>query len=61
MRLLFAEDERDLNRIVTQKLKKAGYSVDTCYDGLEAIDYLGSFVPVCRLSWGHPRSWLNVV
>ena len=40
MRILFAEDERDLNRIVSLKLAKEGYSVDRCYDGMEAIMYL---------------------
>lgn len=40
MRILLAEDERDLNRIVAQKLKSDGYSVDCCYDGEEAIDIL---------------------
>ncbi len=40
MRILFAEDERDLNRIVTQKLTQEGYSVDSCFDGQEAIDIL---------------------
>ncbi len=40
MRILFAEDERDLNRIVTQKLVQEGYSVDSCHDGIEAIDCL---------------------
>lgn len=33
MRLLVAEDERDLNEIILQKLKSEGYSVDACYDG----------------------------
>ena len=40
MRLLFAEDERDLNRILTKKLTEEGYSVDSCHDGEEAMDYL---------------------
>ena len=40
MRILLAEDERDLNRIITQKLSSDGYSVDSCFDGEEAIDYL---------------------
>ena len=40
MRLLIAEDEHDLNRIITQKLTSDGYSVDSCYDGEEALDYL---------------------
>ncbi len=40
MRILLAEDERDLNRIIAQKLTADGYSVDCCYDGAEAIDVL---------------------
>ncbi len=40
MRILLAEDERDLNRIITQKLTANGYSVDSCFDGREAIDIL---------------------
>ncbi len=40
MRLLFAEDERDLNNILTKKLTEEGYSVDSCYDGEEAMDFL---------------------
>ena len=37
MRLLLAEDERDLNRILTNRLTREGYSVDACYDGEEAL------------------------
>lgn len=40
MRILIAEDERDLNRILTQKLTADGYSVDSCFDGQEAMDFL---------------------
>lgn len=40
MRILLAEDERDLNHIITRKLSSDGYSVDSCFDGEEAIDYL---------------------
>lgn len=40
MRILFAEDEADLNRIVTMKLTDEGYSVDSCKDGTDALDYL---------------------
>ena len=40
MRLLVAEDERDLNRIITKKLMSEGYSVDSCHDGEEAWDCL---------------------
>lgn len=40
MRILLAEDERDLNDIITKKLRSDGYSVDSCYDGEEAMDIL---------------------
>jgi len=40
MRILIAEDERDLNRIITKKLTSDGYSVDSCFDGREAMDIL---------------------
>ena len=40
MRILLAEDERDLNQIITQKLTLDGYSVDSCFDGEEAMDIL---------------------
>lgn len=40
MRILLAEDERDLNHIITEKLTADGYSVDSCFDGREAIDIL---------------------
>lgn len=42
MRILFAEDERDLNDLVSRRLTSEGYSVDRCYDGQEALDYLRS-------------------
>lgn len=35
-----AEDERDLNAIIVQKLTSDGYSVDACYDGTQALDIL---------------------
>ncbi|NLC73609.1 MAG: response regulator transcription factor [Ruminococcaceae bacterium] len=40
MRILVAEDERDLNRIICKKLSGSGYSVDACYDGAEALEFL---------------------
>lgn len=40
MRILLAEDEQDLNGIISQKLISDGYSVDSCFDGKEAIDIL---------------------
>ena len=40
MKILLAEDEIDLNNIVTKYLKKNGYSVESVFDGEEALDYL---------------------
>lgn len=39
MRILVAEDEQDLNRLMVQALERAGYSVDSCYDGADALEY----------------------
>ncbi len=40
MRILVAEDERDMNQIIVRRLAWEGYSVDACYDGQEALEYL---------------------
>ena len=40
MRILIAEDERDLNRLLQKRLRENGYSVDACLDGAEVFDYL---------------------
>ena len=42
MRILVAEDERDLNEILCKKLRSEDYCVDGCFDGEEALDYLAS-------------------
>ena len=42
MRILIAEDEKDMNKLITRVLEKEGYSVDSCFDGEEALDYLES-------------------
>lgn len=40
MRILVADDERSLADVITKRLKKEGYAVDTVYDGSSALDYL---------------------
>ncbi len=40
MRLLIAEDEKALNRVLVKQFTKAGYSVDSCFDGGSVFDYL---------------------
>lgn len=42
MRVLVVEDEKYMNRIISKKLKVEGYSVDSCYDGEEALNYIKS-------------------
>lgn len=37
MRILLAEDERSLNDVITKTLTRNGYSVDSCFDGEEAL------------------------
>ena len=39
MRMLVVEDEKRLNRIISEALEDEGYSVDSCFDGLEALEY----------------------
>ena len=40
MRLLIAEDEKALNNVIAKRLTAEGYSVDSCYDGEEALSFL---------------------
>lgn len=40
MRLLIVEDERSLNEVLRKRLLLAHYSVDSCFDGQEALDYI---------------------
>ena len=40
MKLLLAEDTKDLNRTVTMVLQHEGYEVDCAYDGEEALEYI---------------------
>lgn len=44
MRILVADDERDLNKVISKRLSGEGYSVDSCYDGAEAQAFLESGV-----------------
>ena len=40
MRILVAEDEKDMNRLITKRLKAENYSVDSCYNGKEVFEFL---------------------
>jgi two-component system copper resistance phosphate regulon response regulator CusR len=40
LRILIAEDEKDLNALLKKRLEEQSYSVDACFDGQEAIDYI---------------------
>ena len=39
MRLLFAEDDKDLSNAVKAHLERRGYMLDSVYDGESAVDY----------------------
>lgn len=40
MRILVVEDQKDLNEIIVRKLTNEHYSVDACYSGDEALDFI---------------------
>lgn len=40
MRILVVEDQPDLNALLAKQLTAAGYSVDRCHTGTDALDYL---------------------
>lgn len=40
MRILIAEDQKDLNEIIVRKLTNEHYSVDSCFSGDEALDFI---------------------
>ena len=42
MRLLFVEDDPELQSIISKRLKETGYQVDVCSDGKEGYDYATS-------------------
>ena len=39
MRILVVEDEKNMNRLISEAMKDEKYSVDSCFDGREALDY----------------------
>lgn len=39
MRVLVVEDEKNLNRIISELMEDEGYSVDSCFNGLDGLDY----------------------
>ena len=63
MRLLFAEDDRDISKAVKTLLERSGYSVDVVFNGRDAIDYIetGDYDGVI-LDWMMPkRSGIEVL
>lgn len=39
MRILVVEDEKHLNRIISEAMEDEGYSVDRCFSGADALEY----------------------
>ena len=50
MRLLLAEDERELSDALVAILKHNNYSVDAVYNGEDALNYLKLIITMVR-SW----------
>lgn len=42
MRLLIAEDEKRLNRLIRDMMEDEGFTVDSCYSGADALEYVRS-------------------
>ena len=40
MKLLIAEDEKSLNKTTAERLTRSGYTVDSCFDGEDALYYI---------------------
>ena len=38
MKILLAEDETQLNRVITVALEREGYSVDSVFNGQDAVE-----------------------
>ena len=56
MRILVAEDEKNLNRIITEALRDEGYRVDPCFNGLDALEFCaGADYDVIVLDINMPR------
>ncbi|MEA5152285.1 MAG: response regulator transcription factor [Oscillospiraceae bacterium] len=39
MRILVVEDEKNLNRIISEAMEDEGYSVDRCFNGRDGLEY----------------------
>ncbi len=42
LRLLIAEDEKRLNRLIRDMMEDEGFTVDSCYSGADALEYVRS-------------------
>ncbi len=40
MRILIVEDNESLNKLISSVLSNEGYSIDSCFNGIDALDYL---------------------
>lgn len=44
MRILLAEDEKELSNALVTILQRNGFSVDAVYNGADALDYLRQII-----------------
>ena len=56
MRILLVEDDPSLHKLIQKRLTEAGYAVDSCYTGGDALDYLNAADYDCVvLDWMLPE------
>ena len=50
MRILVVEDTKDLNLLIVKTLKKAGYSVDGCFEKKQSFTFwVPNMMPFCQI------------
>ena len=54
-KILIVEDEKDIVEILAYNLDKAGYEIETAYDGEEGLEKARKFMPCLLYTSPSPR------
>ena len=57
MRTLVVEDEKHLNRMISEAILDEGYSVDSCFNGLEARAFANARIRRYRARYNDAERW----
>ena len=62
VRLLLAEDEKELSNALVVILKHSNYSVDAVYNGQDALDYItnGDYDGVVQITFDTAILWATI-